>query len=174
VHRSLSTLHDRSTPRGYSLLAVLFVITMLGLLGTAAFTLASSDASTASASELRSQALAVAESGLVIYSATMDPASVLDETGIVDELEPVELGGPGEFEYRYLIIGAGSTGTVGDVISEGQVLRNGRVVSRARIRGSVMMQTWEDPYSSVAGAGPSGANVIRTGGRPPFAGGPSL
>lgn len=172
--RSPTRLRTRTAARGYSLLAVLFVITMLALMGTAAYTLATSDASTADASELRSQALSAAESGLQIYSATMDPAMVVDQTGNVNDLEPVEIAGTGRTQYRFLIIGAGSTGTIGDVISEGQVVRDGRVISRARIRGSVMMQAFVDPYSESAGGGPSGANLNRTGIRPPFAGGPSL
>lgn len=161
-------------PRGYSLVAVLFVITMLALMGTAAFTLATGDVSSAEAGELRSQALATAETGLQIFSATMDPASIVDESGHEHELEPVGIGGTHTNQYRYLIIGAGSDGTVGHVIAEGQVLQGGRVVSKARIRGSVMMQAFEDPYSASAGGGPAGANLNRTGIRPPFAGGPSL
>ena len=166
--------HTMRDPRGYSLIAVLFVVLMLALMGTAAYTLAGADASSAASSELRSQALAVAEAGLQIVSSTVDPSTIPDETANVADLEPVELGESGETKYRYLVIGAGSNGEIGHLISEGQIVRNGHVISRARVRGSVLMEAWEDPYSASAGSGPKGANVIRSGIRKPFVGGPSL
>jgi len=160
--------------RGYSLIAVLFVVMMLALMGTAAFTLAGADVSSAESTELRSQALATAEAGLQIFATTADPTAIPDQTADESTIVPNGLGGPGAFEYRYLIIGAGNTGEVGHFISEGQVVRDDKVISRARIWGSILVQAWEDPYSGTHLGGAAGTNVSRTGLRPPFAGGPSL
>jgi len=162
--------------RGFTILAVLFAIVILALIGTTAYLFGTTDGGSAQANALRAQALAAAEAGMTLFSATADPTAIPDETDLdSDSLVPVELPNMGATGTRteYVIVGAGNTGTIGQVIVEGRVLQGNSVLSRARLTGVLMMEQHDDPYEATAGVGPTGANV-QYGGRRPFVGGPGL
>lgn len=162
--------------RGFSILAVLFAVVILALVGSTAYLYGTIDSTSAESTALRSQALAAAETGMALFSVAADPTTIPDETEDEASLVPVDLpthSASTNDSTQYLIMGAGNSGGVGHVIVEGRVLRGGRIVSRARLGGTLMMEQRDDPYEGTAGHGPTGANVQR-GGRRPFTGGPTL
>lgn len=165
-----------SRDRGFSILAVLFVTVILALIGSTAYLLGTTDGGSAQSTAHRAQALAAAETGLALFSSAADPTAIPDETALEDELVPVDVPNQGASDgtrTQYVVMGAGTASGLGQVIVEGRVLKGNRVISRARLGGTLMLEQRDDPYEGTAGQGPTGANVQR-GGRRPFVGGPGL
>ncbi len=166
--RSISS-RRAATSRGFSLLAVLFVVIVLALIGSAAFLIGSSDATSAGATEVRSRALAAAEAGLGLFASGASPSEIVADKGATPVKLP-NLDGITDPRTEYVIIGRGQDAAAGKVISEGRVLRDDRIVGRAQIEGAFIVETFDQPYSQSEGSGPQGTNTISFG-RQPFKGG---
>ena len=167
-------MHVRNE-RGFSLLVVLVVAVILTAVGASVVYLATSDAGTAGARNMRAQALAAAEAGLAHFT-QVAPPSLMTETWY--------LGGGGDSDtdflwlpdvpgrhgetlqarYRVRGVGPGPLPKTGLAVVEGQVQAGGRVVGRAEV--AVLVQThgganeagiFQEDYSETGAAADDGS-----------------
>lgn len=151
--------------RGFSLVTVLLALMLMAVAGSAAVTVGTMDVGTAQARANYQLALAAADAGLQHYATIARPSDVFQGQPLVGSragnavenfvwLPGMDLDGDGtnEFESRYRAWGSHPPmGTAGFVQIEGQLLRNGDLVSTALIQ--VAIEARCDPNSNPQAGG---------------------
>ncbi|AKU90304.1 PilX N-terminal domain-containing pilus assembly protein [Vulgatibacter incomptus] len=139
----------RRSPRGFSLLTVLLVLVVLAIVGTMSLTLSTGQVSVATSRTIQRQALAAAEAGLSHFFGNAPTQVQADRYYVGSESNYVYLrntpsetmGEDGKpLQARYRVRSTADVLPVADsvlLVSEGEVLANGRVVGRSRVEAIV-------------------------------------
>lgn len=162
--------------RGFSLLVVLLVSVILAAVASTTVVIATSDAGTASARNMRAQALAAAEAGVAHFNRVAHPSLMGDGYYLggaggadTDYLWLPEIPGRrGETlqaRYRVRGTGAGPLPKTGHAVVEGEVLAGGRVVGRAELAvllkadtGASEAGVFQEDFSETGGAADGAGN----------------
>lgn len=162
--------------RGFSMLVVLLVAVILAAVGSSVVYVATSDAGTAGARNMRAQALAAAEAGLAHFNQVAHPSMMTDTWYLggggdtdADFLwlpdVPGRNGGTLQARYRVRGVGPGPLPKTGLAVIEGQVLSGGRIVGQAEL--GVLVQTqggvneaglFQEDYSETGASADDGSN----------------
>ena len=156
--------------RGFSLLVVLLVAVVLAAVASSAVVVATGDAGTAAARNMRAQALAAAEAGLAHFNQTAHPSLMAEAyylggsgTGDADYLWLPDIPGRNgetlQARYRVRGTGGGPLPKTGLAVVEGEVLSGGRVVGRAELAVLLKAESgvneagiFQEDYSETGGA----------------------
>lgn len=168
-------MRDHANERGFSLMTVLLALLLMAVAGSAALTLGTMESGTAEARSNYTQAMAAAESGLPQVMRAISPSMVVAGQNYVGShasstdadfvwLPGVDLDGDGtvDVQQRYRAWGVGvSEGSNGIIAVQGQVVRNGSVMSTAVLEVVSRSLQCTDPYGGQSGAGAGGVNFQR-------------